>query len=124
MTGVRKYGKTPGIPLRNIKNFTLAALTGWMTEHREQPFRARQVFQWLYQRRIRTFEGMTDLSAALRSKLGDHFTLGGLERAAERVSGDGSRKFVFRLGDGNLIESVLMPMPNGRHRTLCVSTQV
>lgn len=108
--------------MHNIKNYTLADLTRWMEEHGEKPFRARQVFQWLYQRRARGFEEMTDIAKPLRARLAEHFAIGGLEQDACVPSSDGSRKFAFRLEDGKRIESVLMP--NATHYTLCISTQV
>ncbi len=106
----------------NIKDLTLAELTRWLGERGEKPFRARQVFQWLYQRQVRGFEEMTDIAKPLRQLLAGHFEIGGLVHDAEVPSADGSRKFAFRLGDGKRIESVLMP--NATHYTLCISTQV
>ena len=108
--------------MENIKDYTLSALTEWFTQRGEKPFRARQVFQWLYQRRVADFQEMTDLSRGLREELAAHFSLGALERADVRESSDGSRKYALRLGDGRLIETVLMP--NNTHHTVCVSTQV
>jgi 23S rRNA (adenine2503-C2)-methyltransferase len=108
--------------MHNIKDYTLAELTRWMEERGEKPFRARQVFQWLYQRQARGFEEMTDIAKPLRALLEEHFTMGALAQDACVPSADGSRKFAFRLGDGKRIESVLMP--NATHYTLCISTQV
>jgi len=106
----------------NIKDYTLEALTRWLAENGERSYRARQVFQWLYQRQARSFDEMTDLSKQLRLLLAGRFTIGGLARDALVSSTDGSRKFVFRLGDGKRVESVLMP--SATHYTLCLSTQV
>jgi 23S rRNA (adenine2503-C2)-methyltransferase len=106
----------------NIKDLTLAGLAAWLGERGEKPFRARQVFQWLYQRQVRGFEEMTDIAKPLRQEIAAHFTIGSLEHDAEVPSADGSRKFAFRLADGKRIEAVLMP--NATHYTLCVSTQV
>lgn len=105
-----------------IKNLTLDALTRWMAERGEPAFRARQVFHWLYQRRAQDFEAMTDIAKPLRQLLAAHFTVGLLERHEVRTSKDGSIKYAFKLADGAVIESVLMP--NNTHHTLCVSTQV
>ena len=106
----------------NIKSYTLPALTGWLAGHREPAFRARQIFQWLYQRRAATFEEMSNLSRSLRGLLSEHFTLGAMTREEVSRSADGSRKYALRLADGQRIEAVLMP--NNTHHTLCVSTQV
>jgi len=106
----------------NIKDLTLERLTGWLKERGEPPFRARQVFQWLYQRRARSFEDMTSVSKTLRQLLAEQFSLGSLECDSLAGAEDGTRKFAFRLADGKRIESVLMP--NATHYTLCVSTQV
>jgi 23S rRNA (adenine2503-C2)-methyltransferase len=108
--------------MENIKDLTLEGLTRWLGERGERPYRARQVFQWLYQRQARGFEEMTDIAKPLRGLLAERFTVGALERDALVRSADGSRKFVFRLGDGKRVETVLMP--NATHYTLCVSTQV
>jgi 23S rRNA (adenine2503-C2)-methyltransferase len=108
--------------VENSKDYTLEALTAWMAKRGEPAFRARQVFQWLYQRRVDDFAAMSNVAKDLRRGLAEHFITGRLERHDVRRSGDGSVKLAFRLGDGALIESVLMP--NNTHYTLCVSTQV
>jgi 23S rRNA (adenine2503-C2)-methyltransferase len=107
---------------RNIKDYNLAGLTDWLTRRGEPAFRARQVFQWLYQWRVTDFDAMSNLGKPLRGLLEECFHLGAFERHAVETSADGSRKYVFLLGDGSRIESVLMP--NNTHHTLCVSTQV
>jgi 23S rRNA (adenine2503-C2)-methyltransferase len=106
----------------NIKDLTLEGLTAWFKDRGEPAFRARQVFQWLYQRQVRSFEDMTNVSKALRELLAQQFTIGALETDAVATAADTTRKFVFRLADGKRVESVLMP--NATHYTLCVSTQV
>lgn len=109
-------------PLGNIMDFTLAALSQWFVARGEKPFRARQVFQWLYQRQVTGFGEMTDLSKSLRALLGENFRIGNLELAARRESADGSVKFALRLEDGKIVETVLMP--NRTQYTVCVSSQV
>src|SRR5690349_6140899 len=108
--------------MENIKNLTMEGLKRWLSERGEKPFRARQMFQWLYQRKVKSFEEMTDIAKPLRQVLAEHFTIGALEQDACVPSSDGSRKFAFKLSDGKRIESVLMP--NATHYTLCISTQV
>lgn len=88
----------------------------------EPAFRARQVWDWLYDKRVANFDAMTNLSKALRERLKRETTLGTLHLATEQSSGDGTTKRLFRLHDGQLIESVLMPYDDDR-RTACISTQ-
>ena len=107
---------------RNIKDLTLAELSDWFSERGHKPFRARQVFQWLYQRRVDSFEAMSDISKNLREEVSAHFHGGELIPEAVHHSQDGSRKLVFGLADGKQLETVLMP--NNTHYTVCVSTQV
>ena len=106
----------------NIKCYTLAALHDWLSARGEKPFRAGQVFQWLYHHRIADWSQATNLSKDLRATLSGHFHLGGLALDSRLVSQDGSLKFAFRLDDGAVIETVLMP--NRTQYTVCVSTQV
>jgi 23S rRNA (adenine2503-C2)-methyltransferase len=93
-------------------------------------YRARQVLRWLYQKRARSFDEMTDLPAALRARLAESFPFDRLELIRKTGSQDTTQKLLFRLGDGNLIESVLIPASpalygeDSDRRTLCVSTQV
>jgi len=109
-------------PRINIRDLTFPQLTAWMKAAGEPAFRAKQVFQWLYQRQVASFEEMANVSKALKAKLSLYFHLGEVEEAARAVSQDGSVKFVHQLADGELVESVLMP--GERHITLCVSSQV
>ncbi len=93
-------------------------------------FRARQISDWLYRKRARCFDEMTNLPRALREQLAAQFDLINLETVRVLGSRDTTQKFLFRLGDGNLIESVLIPASPALYgsrsdrRTLCVSTQV
>ena len=93
-------------------------------------YRARQVLRWLYEKRVRSFEEMTDLPAPLRGQLAEAFAFDELEVIRKTGSEDTTQKFLFRLADGNLIESVLIPASpalygeDSDRRTLCVSTQV
>jgi len=93
-------------------------------------YRARQVLRWLYEKRVRSFEEMTDLPAPVRARLAAAFAFDELEVIRKTGSGDTTQKFLFRLADGNLIECVLIPASpalygeDSDRRTLCVSTQV
>ncbi|MBI5668948.1 MAG: 23S rRNA (adenine(2503)-C(2))-methyltransferase RlmN [Chloroflexi bacterium] len=88
----------------------------------EPRFRARQVWEWLYDKRAASFDEMTNLPRELRQRLKAETTLGSLEIAAEQSSTDGTVKRLYRLPDGQMIESVLMPYDDDR-RTACISTQ-
>ena len=107
---------------KNIKDYTLPALTEWFVSHDEKPFRARQIFHWLYQKRVEDFGEMTNMSKTLRERLERHFFISRLIRAQQAHSEDGSIKYSFALQDGQCIESVLMPHRD--HYTVCVSSQV
>jgi 23S rRNA (adenine2503-C2)-methyltransferase len=88
----------------------------------ERPFRAAQIFDWLYKKKAAGFGEFTTLSKPLREKLAARFAWVALELADRRISGDGTTKFLFRLGDGEHVETVLIPA--GRRLTVCLSTQV
>ena len=88
----------------------------------EAPFRGRQVMRWIYHRGETSFEGMTDIKKGLREKLKEVASLSELHPVAQVEASDGTQKFLFPLGDGHGIESVLIP--DGERLTLCLSTQV
>jgi 23S rRNA (adenine2503-C2)-methyltransferase len=88
----------------------------------EPKFRAAQIQEWLYDKRVASFDQMTNLPKRLRERLAAEAKLGQLERVAEQSSKDGTIKRLYRLADGQLIESVLMPYDDER-RTACISTQ-
>ena len=93
-------------------------------------FRAGQLLDWVYKKRVRTFAAMTSLPAGLRDALAGQFSLGGIEIVRRLGSNDTTQKFLFRLADGQLIETVLIPASPALYgeasdrRTLCISTQV
>ena len=105
----------------NIKELTLKAFEAELVERKEPPYRGKQVWQWLFQKRAASFAEMTNLSSALRARLAEDFTISRLTILREAVSQDGTRKFLFGLSDGHSIESVLIP--EAKRLTLCVSTQ-
>jgi 23S rRNA (adenine2503-C2)-methyltransferase len=106
----------------DIRDLTLAALRSELTAMGEKPYRAAQIFDWLYKRRAASFDEMSSLPKPLREKLAVRFTLAALTLADERSSPDGTTRFLFRLGDGEHVESVLIPA--GTRLTVCLSTQV
>ncbi|MFJ7980375.1 23S rRNA (adenine(2503)-C(2))-methyltransferase RlmN [Lysinibacillus xylanilyticus] len=97
-------------------------LEEWLKENGEKPFRAAQIFDWLYNKRVKTFEEMSNLSKGLREKLEASFALTTLSTIIQQESKDGTIKFLFQLQDGYSIETVLMRHEYGN--SVCVTTQV
>ncbi len=108
--------------MKNILDFTRQDLALWFEDNGIRPFRAGQIFKWLYILQADTFGQMTDLSKDLRAQLEDQFCIKRLIVDDKQTSLDGTQKFLHRLGDGTHIESVLIPGKS--HFTLCVSSQV
>ncbi|MFO7558904.1 MAG: 23S rRNA (adenine(2503)-C(2))-methyltransferase RlmN [Desulfobacterales bacterium] len=106
----------------DIKNLTKKDLIQWLQDKGIRSYRAGQVFKWIYIRQADSFETMTDIGKKTRTLLSSHFTVDRLETVETERSVDGSEKILFRLMDGNHIETVLIPEKN--HHTLCISTQV
>jgi 23S rRNA (adenine2503-C2)-methyltransferase len=96
----------------------------------EPSYRAGQIADWLYKKRVKSFDEMTDLSRELRAQLANQFAFSKMDIVRLLGSHDTTRKFLFRLSDGNLIESVLIPASpalyggSSDRRTICISTQV
>ena len=110
--------------MKNIKNFDLDVLKEELKNIGEKPFRAEQIFKWIYQDKVTTFDEMTNLSLDLRKKLEENYTLGNFKIVRKLESVDGTKKYLFDVqdGQGNLIESVLMQYHHGY--TICVSSQI
>ncbi len=115
---------------RSIKSVTLDELTAWFSGLGQSAYRSKQVMQWLYGKRVKSFEQMTDVPAAFREKLAEEFSFEEIKPVRKQGSKDTTRKFLFQLGDGSFIESVLIPASPSLYgetsdrRTICVSTQV
>lgn len=97
-------------------------LQEWLVNNGEKAFRAGQIYDWLYHKRVKTFEEMSNLSKILREKLDAQFALTTLETIIQQESKDGTIKFLFQLQDGYSIETVLMRHDYGN--SVCVTTQV
>ncbi|BBO81990.1 dual-specificity RNA methyltransferase RlmN [Desulfosarcina ovata subsp. sediminis] len=106
----------------DIKTLSRQQLCDWLAARGIRPFRANQIWQWIYTRQTDRFDEMTNLGKALRADLETEFINPRLEVENEALSQDGSRKLLFRLADGQHIETVLIPEKD--HYTLCVSSQV
>ncbi|MFF2445896.1 23S rRNA (adenine(2503)-C(2))-methyltransferase RlmN [Neobacillus sp. NPDC058068] len=107
---------------KSIYSLQLDELKAWLSENGEKPFRAEQIFDWLYKKRITSFEDMSNVAKGLRDKLSEHFQLTTLNTAIQQTSADGTIKFLFELHDGYSIETVLMRHDYGN--SVCVTTQV
>ncbi|MEZ4667391.1 MAG: 23S rRNA (adenine(2503)-C(2))-methyltransferase RlmN [Anaerolineae bacterium] len=106
----------------NLYELSFAALTEMLIGWEEPRFRAKQVWEWLYDKRVDSVDDMENLPKPLRAKLSSQTVLGTLSVEAEQASRDGTVKRLYKLPDGQLIESVLMPYDDER-RTACISTQ-
>ena len=108
---------------QDIKSLTLEELTEAIRQMGDKPFRAKQIYQWLHQKLVADFDEMSNLSKPLREKLKEQFVLTALYPADVKISQiDGTRKYLFRLADGNVIESVWMQYHHGN--SVCISSQV
>lgn len=90
----------------------------------EKPFRAKQIYSWLWERSARAFDEMTNLSLSLRETMKEHFVIRPIIEDVTQMSSDGTVKKRFRLHDGHLMESVLIPVTYKNRYTVCVSCQV
>ena len=108
--------------MKNIKDYTLEELKEQLIEIGEKPFRAEQIFKWIYEAEVTSFDEMTNLSLDLREKLKEQFELPNFKILKKLESVDGTKKYLFDLLDGNAIETVLMEYHHGK--TICVSSQV
>jgi 23S rRNA (adenine2503-C2)-methyltransferase len=106
----------------SIYSLRLEELKDWLKDNNEKPFRGEQIFDWLYTKRVTSFEDMTNLSKGLRDLLADHFAITTLKTIIQQTSSDGTIKFLFELHDGYSIETVLMRHEYGN--SVCVTTQV
>ena len=107
---------------QSIYGLTRQQLTDWFVEHGEKKFRAEQVWDWLYRKRVQSFEDMSNLSKATIELLTDHFMFDPIQPIEIQESADGTIKYLFKLHDNHLIETVLMKHEYGL--SVCVTTQV
>jgi 23S rRNA (adenine2503-C2)-methyltransferase len=107
---------------KNIRHLTLSELEQYFESLGEKKFRARQVYEWIWQRHAHSFEAMTNLSKELRQRLVEGWSLPALGVDATQYSADGTIKSRFRTTDGHLVEGVLIPTDD--RKTACVSSQI
>ena len=108
--------------MKNIKDYDLPGLKEELTNIGEKTFRAEQIFKWLYQEKVKSFDEMTNLSLDLREKLKQNYDICNFKILKKLESSDGTKKYLFDLNDGNAIETVLMEYHYGK--SICVSSQV
>lgn len=107
---------------KNIYDYSLDRLKEFLTSKMEKPFRATQIFEWLYRFRVTDFSQMTNISKSTIKMLEEEFEIKPLELVEKQVSFDGTTKYLFRLFDGKLIETVLMKHNYGN--SVCVTSEV
>ena len=108
--------------MKNIKDYNLNELKEEFVKLNEKPYRAEQVFKWIYESEVTSFDDMTNLSLELRDKLKNEFEFHNFKILKKQESSDGTKKYLFDVLDGNAIETVLMEYHHGR--TICVSSQI
>ncbi|WP_433750426.1 23S rRNA (adenine(2503)-C(2))-methyltransferase RlmN [Falsibacillus pallidus] len=106
----------------SIYGLTLDQLTDWLVENGQKKFRAAQIWDWLYKKRVTEFSQMKNLNNDCIALLEENYAIQTLQEEIKQVSKDGTIKFLFKLKDGNLIETVLMRFNYGL--SVCVTTQV
>ncbi|WP_150269951.1 23S rRNA (adenine(2503)-C(2))-methyltransferase RlmN [Paenibacillus tepidiphilus] len=106
----------------SIYGLTLEQLTAWLLERGHKKSRAKQVWDWVYRKRITDFAEMSDVNKECAQLMAEHFGFYTMDEHVKQESVDGTVKFLFRLQDGNLIETVLMRQKYGL--SVCVTTQV
>ena len=110
-----------GMEKADLKGLDRRELESFARDSGLEPFRGRQIFRWIYQTGASDFEPMSDISKPLKEKLTEIAVISRIQIEKKLLSIDGSTKFLFRLGDGARIESVLIPEVD--RVTLCVSSQ-
>ena len=108
--------------LVNIRNLSLDELKASMAIFGEKSFRAKQVFEWLWQKNASSFDEMSNLSIPLRDKLKEHYFIDKISLDDQQISSDKTIKCAFSVGEGKVVEGVLIP--TATRTTACISSQV
>lgn len=108
--------------MKNIKDYNMEELKEELKEMGEKTFRAEQIFKWLYEEKVQSFDEMTNLSLPLREKLKNNYTMCNFNILKKQESKDGTIKYLLDVLDGNAIETVLMRYHHGN--SICVSSQI
>lgn len=109
---------------QEIRVFALQELENIVTSFGEPAFKAKQLNEWIWQKGVLDFDLMTNLSKKLRQDLAEKYVIDSFQTAHSQFSEDGTIKTGWKLHDGSVIESVLIPVPEEKRYTLCVSSQV
>ena len=110
--------------IKDIRKLRLSDIEAALAAMGEPRFRAKQVYSWLWQKGATSFDQMTNLSKSLREKLAEQYAFTPIRTDLMQQRTDGTIKTRFKLHDGHLIESVLIPVPKEDRYTVCVSSQV
>ena len=105
----------------DIRDQSFEELTAYVKSLGDAPFRASQIFEWIYQKQVQDFDRMTNLSTAFKAKLKKEFTFSNQTVLKRQVSSDGTTKVLFELFDREKVETVLIP--TSTRATVCISTQ-
>ncbi|MDH5399206.1 MAG: 23S rRNA (adenine(2503)-C(2))-methyltransferase RlmN [Cyclobacteriaceae bacterium] len=108
--------------MKDIRQLSLEQLTALFVEQGEKPFRARQLYEWLWKKSAWSFDHLTNLPLNIREWLAKDFVINAVEISEFQKSNDGTKKVAFGLHDGNLVEGVLIPTE--KRLTACISSQV
>ncbi len=109
---------------RDLVGLTRSELAAVLAEAGEAPFRAKQIWHWIYNQGVASFDRMTTIGRGLQEKLAERFVIGRPEAAAVQTSTDETRKFLFRFRDGNEAETVYIPDRQEDRGAVCISSQV
>lgn len=108
--------------MKNLTHFTKEEVLEELTKLGEKPFRAKQIWSWIYMRGVKSFDEMTNISKATREILAKNFTLERPQISKDIISLDGTRKWLVKFSDGREVEAVFIPEET--RGTLCISSQV
>lgn len=108
--------------MQSIYSYSLDDFKTYLINKGEKPFRATQLFEWIYRQRVSSFDEITNLKKSFIEDLKNDFNIDRLTLKTRQISSDGTQKFLFELSDGNLIETVLMTNEYGY--SVCVTTEV
>jgi 23S rRNA (adenine2503-C2)-methyltransferase len=109
---------------RDLVGLTREELEAELTAIGEAPFRAKQIWHWIYHQGVTDFSRMSTIGRPTQQKLAERFVVGRPAAAAVQTSGDGTRKFLFRFRDGQEAETVYIPDPEEDRGSVCISSQV
>ncbi len=108
--------------MKNIKDYSIEKLKEELIKINEKPYRAEQIYKWIYEEKVSNFDDMTNLSLELRKKLKETFEIKEFKIQKKQIASDGTIKYLFDVLDGNAIETVLMKYHYGY--SICVSSQI